>query len=100
MSSSKTRQDGISTARKKWAIKDRTAAVPTDRRNGHRRDRPNRSALSAPDIRRRTKGVYFFATPVNERDLSSDINFSALIGASRSLSKRDFTFGMEITKVL
>jgi hypothetical protein len=42
----------------------------------------------------------FFAIPVNGRDLSSDINFSALIGASRSLSKRDFRFGMEITKVL
>jgi hypothetical protein len=33
------------------------------------------------------KGVYFFATPVNERDLAGDINFPALIGASRSLSK-------------
>jgi hypothetical protein len=59
MPGKKTRQDGISTARKKWAIRDQLAAAPTDRRNGHRRDRPNRSALSALDIDGEPKGYIF-----------------------------------------
>jgi hypothetical protein len=76
MSSLKTRQDGISTARKKWAIRDQLTAAPTDRRNGIGAT-DQTGALYQLLISTANQKGYFFAAPVNERDLASDINLSA-----------------------
>ena len=78
MPGSKPRQDGISTTRKKWAIKDQPAPAPTDGRSGHWGGSPNGSAFyQPPDIDGKPKGVDFSAAQVNELDLASDVNFSA-----------------------